>query len=88
MNKRLTAITCLILVGPMYFAAAAERSSEDPNRDIGITILYDNFTFTQGPKADWGFSCLVTGTEKTVLFDTGAKGELLLENIEKLNVDP
>ncbi|MHC4435192.1 MAG: MBL fold metallo-hydrolase [Planctomycetota bacterium] len=72
----------------MYFAAAAERSSEDLERDIGISILYDNFTFTQGPKADWGFSCLVTGTEKTVLFDTGAKGELLLENIEKLNVDP
>ena len=88
MNKQFSAITLLILVAPLCFAMATEKSSEDLERDIGITILYDNFTFTKGPKADWGFSCLVTGTDQTILFDTGAKGELLLENMEKLNVDP
>ena len=38
---------------------------------ITISILYDNYVFTQGLKAEWGFSCLIEGTEKVILFDTG-----------------
>mgnify|MGYP001133361109 CR=1 FL=1 len=33
-------------------------------------------------------ACLVTGTEKTILFDTGGKGDLLLANFEKMKVRP
>lgn len=52
-----------------------------------LTVVYDNEA--QPPfKSDWGFACLVETKETTLLFDTGAKGELLLENMEKLNVDP
>jgi 7,8-dihydropterin-6-yl-methyl-4-(beta-D-ribofuranosyl)aminobenzene 5'-phosphate synthase len=36
----------------------------------------------------WGFSALVTGPEKTILFDTGSDGSLLLENMAKLQIDP
>ena len=88
MNKRIMMISCLVLLALMHHAAAIEKSSKKQRRDIGITILYDNYVFTEGLKSDWGFSCLLTGTEKTVLFDTGTKGELLLENIEKMKVDP
>jgi 7,8-dihydropterin-6-yl-methyl-4-(beta-D-ribofuranosyl)aminobenzene 5'-phosphate synthase len=31
---------------------------------------------------------LVTGPEKTILFDTGSDGALLLENMAKLQIDP
>jgi len=53
---------------------------------IQITVLYDNYTLSEGFRTGWGFSCIITGTEKCVLFDTGAKGDLLLENMDKLQV--
>jgi len=36
----------------------------------------------------WGFSCLVDGLEKTILFDTGGNSSMLLSNMRKLGVDP
>jgi len=89
MNKRtLIVITCLVLLAPTRFATTTEKSSSKQKQDISITILYDNYVFTEGLGSDWGFSCILKGTEKTVLFDTGTKGELLLENMEKLKVNP
>lgn len=37
---------------------------------------------------DWGFSCLVEAHGKTILFDTGAHGYILLENMKTLGIDP
>jgi len=54
---------------------------------IEIEILYDNYIYTDGTKADWGFSCLITGTEKTILFDTGTDSRILWHNIKELDVD-
>jgi len=55
---------------------------------IEITILYDNYVFVEGTKADWGFSCIIKGTEKTILFDTGTSSSTLFHNIDKLKVNP
>lgn len=52
-----------------------------------ITILYDNTVFRKDMVADWGFSCLVEAHNRTILFDTGANGALLLENMKKMGVD-
>ena len=57
-------------------------------QDISITVVYDNNPYKQGLETGWGFSCLITGQEKTILFDTGGDGSLLLGNMEKLAVDP
>lgn len=54
---------------------------------IKMTVLYDNYIFTEGTISDWGFACLIEGTEKTILFDTGTKSEVLWHNAEKLNAD-
>ncbi|MBN2000121.1 MBL fold metallo-hydrolase [candidate division KSB1 bacterium] len=54
---------------------------------ITLTILYDNYIFLENTRADWGFSCLVEGTEKTILFDTGTKPEILWHNINLLKKD-
>jgi len=53
-----------------------------------ITIIYDNTAFREDLKTDWGFSCLVEeeNTHK-ILFDTGANGKILLNNMEKLGID-
>lgn len=53
-----------------------------------ITIVYDNVVSAPDLAADWGFACLVETEERTLLFDTGAKGAILLDNMEKLNIDP
>lgn len=54
---------------------------------IQITILYDNYIAQEGVEADWGFSCLIEGMEKKILFDTGTNGDLLLRNAKALNAD-
>lgn len=54
---------------------------------VTITILYDNYPFKEGLKTDWGFSCIIEGTEKTILFDTGTKSDILFHNIELLKVN-
>jgi 7,8-dihydropterin-6-yl-methyl-4-(beta-D-ribofuranosyl)aminobenzene 5'-phosphate synthase len=53
-----------------------------------ITILYDNNRFNPQLKTAWGFSCLVKGPEKTILFDTGGDDYTLLNNMKQLGVEP
>ncbi len=52
------------------------------------TIIYDNTAFKKDLQADWGFSALVETNGKTILFDTGGSGSILLSNMKKLNIDP
>jgi 7,8-dihydropterin-6-yl-methyl-4-(beta-D-ribofuranosyl)aminobenzene 5'-phosphate synthase len=54
---------------------------------VRFSILYDNYLHKEGTKPDWGFSCLIEGTEKTILFDTGTNPEILMHNIGQLEVD-
>jgi 7,8-dihydropterin-6-yl-methyl-4-(beta-D-ribofuranosyl)aminobenzene 5'-phosphate synthase len=68
--------------------AAGGRVSALEDTPIAITILYDNYIFSQGLQTDWGFSCLIKGTEKTILFDTGTNSDILFHNINKLKVNP
>jgi 7,8-dihydropterin-6-yl-methyl-4-(beta-D-ribofuranosyl)aminobenzene 5'-phosphate synthase len=53
-----------------------------------ITIIYDNKIWKKGLGSDWGFSCLIEIYGKKVLFDTGANGFILLDNMKKLDIDP
>ena len=53
-----------------------------------LTIVYDNEVYQRGLKGDWGFACLVEAQGKGILFDTGASGRILTENMKALNIDP
>lgn len=53
-----------------------------------LLILYDNNVYDYRLKSSWGFACLVELEEKTILFDTGGDGEILLYNMRVLNKDP
>jgi 7,8-dihydropterin-6-yl-methyl-4-(beta-D-ribofuranosyl)aminobenzene 5'-phosphate synthase len=57
-------------------------------RRATITILYDNYSIKNGLISSNGFSCLIKGTEKTVLFDTGGDGKILFNNINQIKIDP
>ena len=47
--------------------------------DLRVRVLYDGRA-CPGYRADWGFACLVEGDER-VLFDTGARPEVLAHNM-------
>lgn len=53
-----------------------------------LTIIYDNTTLRKDLQPDWGFSALVEAWGKTILFDTGASGTILLSNMKTLEIDP
>ena len=55
---------------------------------LSITVIYDNNPYTEGLRAEWGLSCLIRGSEKTILFDTGGKGSSLLANMHELGINP
>ena len=55
-----------------------------------VTIVYDNLLFRKdlGLISDWGFACLIDTGGETILFDTGAKGNILINNMNRLDIDP
>ncbi len=53
-----------------------------------VTIIYDNTTRQENLAADWGFSCLVEAHGKTILFDTGARADILAQNMKTLRIEP
>ena len=50
-------------------------------RRATMTVLYDNYPSKNGLISSNGFSCLIKGTEKTVLFDTGGDGKISLRKL-------
>jgi len=55
---------------------------------VTFTIVFDNYAHDPALETEWGFSCLVETEQTTLLFDTGANGEMLLRNMVALNRDP
>ena len=80
--------TLILIFSLLLTCTAVCKVSAVEHTPITITILYDNYIFSEGLKTDWGFSCIIEGTEKTILFDTGTKSDMLFHNINKLNVNP
>ncbi|MHB8902098.1 MAG: MBL fold metallo-hydrolase [Thermoguttaceae bacterium] len=75
-------LACAVLViGTAAVAAEATKP-------LTLHIVYDNYPCVDGLKTNWGFGCVLKGAEKTIVFDTGTRGELLLENFEKMGLDP
>jgi len=55
---------------------------------LEIKIFYDNVALQKGVFSAWGFSALVKHKGKNILFDAGAKADLLLANMKALRVNP
>ena len=64
------------------------KGGERVTEMIRITIVYDNTAWNETFTPDWGFSCVIEAFGTTILFDTGAKGHILLDNMKKSNIDP
>jgi 7,8-dihydropterin-6-yl-methyl-4-(beta-D-ribofuranosyl)aminobenzene 5'-phosphate synthase len=75
-------ISLILLTGMIHREAI---KSED---DITLTILYDNYLYDKNFQNNWGFSCLIEGLEKTILFDCGGNGNNLMHNFKAAGKDP
>ena len=78
----------ILFIGVILIFSGVEKSSAHEADKIRITILYDNYLSSEGTKTDWGFSCIIEGTEKTILFDTGTKSDILFHNMNLLKKEP
>ncbi len=79
--RTLTARLLLFAAGILCGASAVAAGP------LRITVLYDNTAARPDCRADWGFACLVEGTQKTILFDTGTKADVFAANVGALRVD-
>ncbi len=61
---------------------------ENKIEKLFIQILYDNILYNKDLVNDWGFSCIIKIDGKNILFDTGAKGDILMMNMEKSSIYP
>lgn len=82
MEKRKSLFVFFLMTFTGFIASSVRAAGE-----ITMTIVYDNTICKEGTKADWGFACLIQGTEKTILFDTGYIGQVLLWNIDSLKIN-
>ncbi len=57
-------------------------------KEITITVTYNNIPYNKDLICAWGMSCSIEGIEKSILFDTGGDGGILLSNMEILGIDP
>lgn len=67
--------------------AASETNKAEPGR-LRLYVVFNNVPYKTGLETSWGFSCLIDGLDKTVLFDTGGNGSILLSNMQRLGLDP
>jgi 7,8-dihydropterin-6-yl-methyl-4-(beta-D-ribofuranosyl)aminobenzene 5'-phosphate synthase len=54
---------------------------------VTVTVIYDNYVHTEGMTPDWGYSIVIEGLDKTVLFDTGTRPEIFRSNFLKTGID-
>jgi 7,8-dihydropterin-6-yl-methyl-4-(beta-D-ribofuranosyl)aminobenzene 5'-phosphate synthase len=73
-------------------SAPTDTSQLEPTTEaeaeLKITIVYDNNEYDPSLETKWGFSCLVEGLKKTILFDTGGDSATLLSNMRKMRIEP
>jgi len=67
-------------------SVGSEEMKESPQ--LRITVVFNNVPYQTGLTTAWGFSCVINGLDKTILFDTGGDGDLLLANMERLGLKP
>jgi 7,8-dihydropterin-6-yl-methyl-4-(beta-D-ribofuranosyl)aminobenzene 5'-phosphate synthase len=75
-------ILAAFFITPLIALAAGNKPSWK------AVIVYDNNAGDPHLKTDWGFSCYLEGAEKTILFDCGGRGDILLSNLAKKGLSP
>lgn len=74
-----------VATGTLGLEVTAEENT------VKLIVVYDNNVYpgaaAGGLRTDWGFACWVETGSSTVLFDTGGNGAILLNNMQRLDLD-
>jgi 7,8-dihydropterin-6-yl-methyl-4-(beta-D-ribofuranosyl)aminobenzene 5'-phosphate synthase len=84
------ALTLFFFGWTLFMTQAIVTAGETQKSEQGrlrLHVVFNNVPYKAGLKTGWGFSCLIEGLEKTVLFDTGGNGDILLSNMRQLGLD-
>ena len=68
-------------------SAVGSTKKVEQNR-LRLHVVFNNVPYKAGLESSWGFACLIEGLDKTILFDTGGNGDILLSNMQRLGLDP
>ena len=77
---------CLCLLPAWICAAEKKESGDQP--ELEIRIVFDNTSAREDLRRSWGFSAVVDFGGHRVLFDAGSDPILLLEHLERIQIDP
>ncbi|BAZ93654.1 metal-dependent hydrolase [Thiohalobacter sp. COW1] len=66
---------------------AAGETVQTQWNQVRIHVVFNNLPYRAGLQTGWGFACLIEGPDKTVLFDTGGNGDILISNMQQLGLD-
>jgi 7,8-dihydropterin-6-yl-methyl-4-(beta-D-ribofuranosyl)aminobenzene 5'-phosphate synthase len=82
----------VMLLGAAMSGGASMAGESEPNivpaDSVTITVVFDNIAFAEGYETFWGFSSVVSVPGRTILFDTGGRGDLLLDNMKRAGFEP
>ncbi len=65
---------------------SAVATSSGIDKPVIVKVIYDNYVKTDGLKSDWGYSIVIEGLEKDILFDTGTKPDIFDFNFRKMGI--
>lgn len=84
-------ILATLLIHSAFLSIPEDRApflSDLPQDEMILTTLFDNYASDDRLATGWGFAALLEAGDHTILFDTGADGSALLENMRILGKDP
>ena len=86
--KRRTFINTLMLSsGTIFLGHNFAKGSNITENAIKVTMIYNNVGKGENLISEWGLSILIEKNDEYLLFDTGGKPEVLLENMRNLGID-
>mgnify|MGYP001106972366 CR=1 FL=1 len=68
--------------------ALEQQEGTIPAGDIRITEVFNNILHRDEMTSSWGFACVIWLPGHTILFDTGGRGNVLLDNMEAAGIEP
>ena len=99
-TSKFLAITLVILSLQAYVLGQDFKFLKDPDglrgisaingidNPVNIKVVYDNYVKVGGLKSDWGYSIVIEGLDKVILFDTGANPDIFESNFKIMGIKP
>lgn len=85
--KRRTFIQTLMISSGTLIIGNQDILASEKDSILKISMIYNNIGKDESMVNEWGLSILIESSEETILFDTGGKSEILMENMKQAGID-